>query len=429
MNRVTTFIQQARSAPRNVKYFMITVLAYGIAVEGISQVLLNLYLLRLGYGTEFIGTLNSAGLFVFAVVSLPIGAVQRFSSRQMLIFGLILSVIGNIGLPLAPFMLADPSFLLIGFRIVGMIGLSCYFVHQIPFSMEITSPEWHSRIMSATMAMFSLAAFLGSWIGGLLPEFYSNRLAISIDDPWAFQVSMLTATALVVPAIFVAIGITETKKLDEDDQESDPALPSSMWTALRPILGLVIIIILIRAVQTSGVGVILTFSNVYFDDGLGVPTGRIGFISGFGRLMGVPMSLTIPWMMRRHGSFNFVFIALGLIAMLLIPMALIPFWPVAAASLIAINSMGSWRYLSFLTFTMSQVSEKQRSLISGAGEMAIGAGFGTASFVGGYIIAWYGYRELFLFGATMTVIGMTLFWLAFRKRAADTPQSAISGGT
>ena len=106
-------------------------------------------------------------------------------------------------------------------------------------------------------------------------------------------------------------------------------------------------------------------------------------------------------------------------------MALIPFWPVAAVALIAINSMGGWRYLSFLTFTMSQVSEKQRSLISGAGEMAIGAGFGTASFVGGYIIAWYGYRELFLFGAAMTIIGIALFWIAFRKRAAGSVKIAI----
>ncbi len=422
MERLSKIWNQARNAPRNVKLFMFTVLSYGIAVEGVSAVLLNLLLLRLGYGTEFIGTLNSAGLYVFALVSLPIGAVTRFSSRKMLQIGLILSVIGNLGLPLVPLVAADPSVWLVAFRILAMIGLSCYFVHQMPFSMEITAPVWHSRIMSATMASFSLAAFLGSWIGGLLPEYVGRLLDVPLSDPWPFQVAMLTATLVVVPAIFATMFITEAEVVDAESTDlTEPTL--SGWGAIRPIIGLVVLIIVIRAVQTSGVGVVLTFSNVYFDDALNLPTGRIGFISGFGRLMGVPMSLTIPWMMRRFGSFNFVFIALGLIAMLLIPMALIPFWPVAAGSLIAINSMGGWRYLSFLTFTMSQVSEKQRSLISGAGEMAIGAGFGTASFVGGYIIAWYGYRELFLFGATMTVIGMALFWLAFRKRAAETAQA------
>lgn len=423
MNRLTSFVALARSAPRNVKYFMFTVLAYGIAVEGISQVLLNLYLLRLGYGTEFIGTLNSVGLFVFALVSLPIGAVQRFTSRQMLVLGLVLSVVGNLGLPLAPFLAADPSFVLIGFRIVGMIGLSCYFVHQMPFSMEITSPKWHSRIMSATMAMFSLAAFLGSWVGGLLPEFFSRILAVPISDPWPFQVAMLTATILVAPAILIAMNITETRDT-ATERELGATDQTSVWQAVRPIMGLLILIIVIRAVQTSGVGVMLTFSNVYFDDGLGVSTGRIGFISGFGRLLGVPMSLTIPWMMDRLGSYRFVYLALGVIAVLMIPMALIQVWPIAAVSLITINSMSGWRYLSFLTFSMAQVSEKQRSLMSGAGEMAIGAGFGTASFVGGYLIAWYGYRELFLFGSVMTMVGMILFWVAFRKRVAPSVKAA-----
>ncbi|MEM8857562.1 MAG: MFS transporter [Chloroflexota bacterium] len=423
MNRIASFWNQARSAPRNIKYFMFTVLAYGIAVEGISAVLLNLYLLRLGYGTEFIGTLNSAGLLIFAIVSLPIGAVQRFTSRQMMVIGLILSVVGNIGLPLAPFMAVDPSFWLIAFRIIGMIGLSCYFVHQMPFSMEITSPEWHNRIMSATMATFSLAAFLGSWVGGLLPEYFSQLLATSIDDPWPFQVAMLISTALVIPAIFVSMAIAETPSVEEDEIGS-PAAKTSTWQAIRPIMGLVVVIIIIRAIQTSGVGVVLTFSNVYFDDGLGVSTGRIGFISGFGRLIGVPLSLTIPWMMDRFGSYRFVYLGLGAIAVLMIPLALIQYWPIAAVSLIAINSMSGWRYLSFLTFSMAQVSEKQRSLMSGAGEMAIGIGFSTASFVGGYLIAWFGYRELFLYGSAMTMLGMILFWVAFRKRAAVPAKAA-----
>ncbi|MEM7114818.1 MAG: MFS transporter, partial [Chloroflexota bacterium] len=93
------------------------------------------------------------------------------------------------------------------------------------------------------------------------------------------------------------------------------------------------------------------------------------------------------------------------------------YWPIAAVALISINSMGSLRYLSFITFTMSLVSEKQRSLISGVGEMAIGSGFAISSFVGGYLIAWYGYRELFLFGAALTLIGATAFWLVFRRQA------------
>lgn len=423
MERVTNWIERARSAPRQVKLFMFTVLAYGIAAEGISTVLLNLYLLRLGYGTEFIGTLNSAGLFVFALVSLPIGAIQRYSSRKILQIGLILSALGMTGLVFAPFLPGPEPVWLIGFRIFAMIGLSCFFVHQMPFAMEITSPEWHDRIMSTTVAFFSLAAFLGSWVGGLLPEFFGRQLGLPLTDPWPFQVAMLCAMFVIVPAIIATMFITEREPIEGDDVEAEQAPP--VWSSLKAILGLVVFIIIIRAFQTSGVGVIMTFSNVYFDDGLGLPTGRIGFLSGFGRLLGVPVSLTIPWMMRRFGSYGFVFISMGLIAILMIPLALVPYWPVAAVALISINSMGGWRYLAFLTFSMAQVSEKQRSLMSGAGEMAIGIGFSVASFVGGYLIAWYGYRELFLFGSFMTGIGLILFWLVFRKQGAKMAEAAV----
>ncbi len=404
--------------PKNMKLFLINVLAYGATVEGISAVLLNLYLLRLGYGTEFIGTINSAGLFVFALVSLPIGAVQRYSSRQMLQMGQLLSLIGILGIPLAYYFGEGQAALLIASRILAMIGLSAYFVHQIPFAMEITKPAWHNKALSITMAVFSLSAFLGSWFGGLLPQFFGNLLNLPLTDARPYQMPMFFASIIILPAI-LAIHLIPNKlpQMDSND-DSSPESSNAITTHWRELAGLVAIILVVRMFQTGGVGVVNTFSNVYFDDALGVPTSQIGFISGLGRLLGVPMSLIIPWLITRYGNFKLVHISLGLIVIFILPMALIPFWPVAAIALISINSMGSLRYLSFVGFTMALVSDKQRSLMSGAGEMAIGGGFAISSFVGGYLIAWFGYRELFLYGAGMTVIGAVAFWLIFRRRAA-----------
>ena len=414
------FWNQLVSLPRNIKLFLVNVLAYGIAVEGISAVLLNLYLLRLGYGTEFIGTLNSAGLFIFALVSLPIGAVQRFSSRQMMQIGQVLSLAGIIGIPLAMYAPQSGNLqgsLLIFFRILGMIGLSAYFVHQLPFVMEITPVHWHNKAMSITMAVFSLSSFLGSWVGGMLPALFGRVLALPLTDPRPFQQPMLWAAFVIVPAMIAIWLIPERTKptADAAEAESESGGGRIGW---RAIFGLVVVILLIRAVQVSGVGVVMTFSNVYLDEALQVPTGRIGFITGFGRLVGVPVSLIIPWLIDRFGNFRLVHISLGAIVLLILPLALIPYWPVAAIALIAINSMGAIRYLSFITFAMSLVSEKQRSLMSGVGEMAIGFGFAFSSFIGGYLISWYGYREMFLYGAILTTIGAIAFWLVFRKRAA-----------
>ena len=426
-NTLRSLPNQASQIPRNVRLMMITVLAYGIAVEGIFVVLLNLYLLRLGYGTEFIGTINSVGLFVFAIISLPIGAVQRFSSRQMIQIGQVISAVGLVGLAMAQYATTWQATLLILFRIISMVGLSCYFVHQLPFAMAITKPAWHSRVMSLTMATFSMAAFIGSWFGGMLPELFGRWLNVPLSDPTPYQLPMLVATVMLIPAMFAIHRIPE--KIDVEDEaerlkNSAETTPPLNW---RSMVGLVAIILVVRALQTSSVGVTLTFSNVYFDDALNISTSRIGLISGLGRLIGVPMSLTIPWLVNRFGNFRLVHISLALIVLLSLPLALIPQWQVAAVALISINMMSSLRYLSFIAFTMALVPESQRSLMSGAGEMAIGAGFAISSFVGGYLIAWYGYRELFLFGATLTTIGTVAFWLIFRKRAAK--MAAIAPAT
>ena len=193
--------KKAGSLSRNVVLFMVTVMLYGIAVEGISAVLLNLYLVRLGYGTEFIGTLNSAGMIVFALVSLPLGAVERYSGRRMMQFGQVDIVLRA----------ARPSAFLScniwtggAFDSISYCGndwLVSLFCTSTAFAMEITQPSWHSRVLAWTMAAFSLSAFFGSWIGGNLPDFFGRILALPLTDPRPYQTALLAASFVMMPAM------------------------------------------------------------------------------------------------------------------------------------------------------------------------------------------------------------------------------------
>ena len=47
---------------------------------GIQGVLLNLYLLRLGFGSPFIGLLIASGQCIWAITALPAGAIGRHAS-------------------------------------------------------------------------------------------------------------------------------------------------------------------------------------------------------------------------------------------------------------------------------------------------------------------------------------------------------------
>ena len=162
----------------------------------------------------------------------------------------------------------------------------------------------------------------------------------------------------------IAVRLLPVRPVSEETPATEMQ-PNGVTVGWKPLAGLLAVILLVRALQSGGIGVVMTFTNVYLDEALKVPTSRIGLITGFGRLLGVPMSLTVPWLVNRFGNFKLVHLSLGLIALLILPLALLPYWPVAALAVIGISSMGSIRYLSFIGFTMALVSDKQRSLISG----------------------------------------------------------------
>ena len=67
-----TYLQTVRQFNRNVRLFLLSAALIGFTTSGgVQGVLLNLYLLRLGYGLDFVGQINSIGGLVFALFSLP----------------------------------------------------------------------------------------------------------------------------------------------------------------------------------------------------------------------------------------------------------------------------------------------------------------------------------------------------------------------
>ena len=92
---LTAYFQKLRLFNRNVWLYLITWALIGFSYSGIFLVVFNLYLLRLGYGPEFVGLVNGVGLFAMALSSLPAGVLgKRWGSRRMMILGMSLMTIG-----------------------------------------------------------------------------------------------------------------------------------------------------------------------------------------------------------------------------------------------------------------------------------------------------------------------------------------------
>lgn len=84
---MTSYLNTLRLFSREARLYLVTAGLIGFTIfGGIYTTLLNLYLLRLGYGPEFIGLVNAVGLFGLAIFSLPAGMLgDRWGVRRMMI--------------------------------------------------------------------------------------------------------------------------------------------------------------------------------------------------------------------------------------------------------------------------------------------------------------------------------------------------------
>ena len=411
MNRATpTYLHVLRDFNRDVRLYLITTMLIGLTVDGgVYTVLFNLYLLRLRYGPEFIGLVNGSGMLLFALFCLPAGTLSgRLGNRRMMITGLSLLLIGCGLLPFAELRTGSwqAGWLFITWCF-AFIGFALYFVNTAPFVMKVAHQSERSHVFSVQAALWSLAGFAGSLIGGFLPGIFAMYLGVSLNQPAPYRYSLLAASLLLIPSV-LAIAAT---------RESHPQPTTERQTEGEPSpLRLIAFLTLIRLLVVTGVGTLFIFFNVYMDAGLHISTVHIGVLSAIGRLLSIPTALIVPLLTRQWGTgHTAAWASLGT-AISMLPLILISHWSAAGLGFIGVLALTSIRYPTFLVYTMEVVSPARRGTMSGAGEMASGLSFSAMALGGGYIIEALGYRSLFLTGAILTVVGTLSFLIHLRIR-------------
>jgi MFS family permease len=402
-----------------VRYYFVAVALVGFAIDGgVYSVLLNLFLLRLGYGPETIGLINATGTLTFALASLPAGVIgARWGSRPIMLLGLGLLAAGSLLLPLADLLAAEWR---LGWLMLSMsllyLGLALYFVNTAPYIMEAARPEQRTYIFSLQTAMLALAAFLGSLSGGVLPSLIATLLGSTPAQPAPYRYALLLAGVALLPAL---LAVHAARPLAVSHEAAPAVLPGAPRAPLaESLIGLLAMIAIVRVLQVSGLAVTTTFFNVYLDSELLVSTARIGLLISLGRLLGIPAALATGRLTARYGNRAVVIGASLGTALSILPIALVPHWGAAGLSLIGVVGLSGIRYPAAMVYFMEIAPPAQRAMVSGLTEMAAGICFTAMTFGGGYLIAAFGYQSLFLLGAALTGLSALMFWRSFREPLA-----------
>jgi MFS family permease len=258
---------------REVKLYLLGFGLTSFAYFGIMGVLFNLYLVRLGFGAEFIGLLIGSGQLVWAVMALPAGAIgMRIGLARALTFSQVL-VAAGFSLVLLVEWLPRPlweGWLIVAWMILW-IGAALLTVNGVPFVMAATNAAERKHAFSLQQALMALLTFTGSLVAGALPGLLAGWMGTTLDDPAPYRLTLWLAplTFALAGSLFWAMRPVVVQA-DEDDHRQRSAAP----------LGLFIFFTVMVFLMSIGEGAVRNFFNLYLDRELHVATAQIGAAMG-----------------------------------------------------------------------------------------------------------------------------------------------------
>jgi MFS family permease len=409
---MSNYWQTFRRFNRDIRLYLLYWSMISFAYFGVVGVLMNLYLLRLGYGPEFIGLVLGSGQLAWAVFSLPAGFIgSRIGAKQSMTVGMLV-IAAATALMLAAEAL-PPDLRAAGLVVAWMVswtGASLSAVNGAPYLMSITDAHTRGYAFSAQQTVMAAAGFAGSLAAGVLPGFFAGLMGLTLDHPAPYRAALLLAPlAYLTGAILFSRAKSGAAVLQ---QETSP-------TARRAPIFLFLFLGLIIALQSFSEGTVRAFYNVYLDTTLNLPTNQIGGIMGTAQLLLVFISLIIPAVLSRWGTRGSISGATLGLSVFILMLAWVPTRYGAAISYLGLSAMLMMIVTARGIYSQEAVVPRWRTTISAVSTGSLALGWASAAWLGGFLVNAVGFQGLFLLGSLFALLSVSLLSVLFRRDAAQ----------
>jgi MFS family permease len=377
---------------------------------GMMQLLKVLYILRLGYGPDYVGTVFASGALSFMLGSMVAGALgARFSPTRVIVVGAVVNVAG---MALLPFTEAVPlslrTFWPLLVQIVSSSGWAIVQVNLVPALAAFTTDDTRRGAFAMREALAGVGMFVCTLVGGLLPGLFASMTGTTTDDPTPYRLGLWGVVAVGAIGILPFLWVRRV----------EASRPSRTERQTRPPLLPLVVLVASGFLNNGATASCKAFASAYLDRAFGLPASLIGTVSSIGMLLAVAAALSGPRLARRHGGTYAMALAAMLLSLSLAQMGLVRHWLAVAIGYAIMLAVTALYVPAYQAQQMEMVAPQWRSLISAAGSMGMSLGFGTVSFGGGYIVTGLGYRPLFIIGAIMALGSAGLVTLLGRRGRA-----------
>ena len=405
-------------------------IAQGVTWSGLSDAVLSLYLVRMGFGPEFVGSSAAMANLGSAVGAMPAAALSRkLGARRAMLLGCIMWASALAVLSLAD-IVSDPLRVMwvMTTRVVASLGLVLFMVSSQPYLTGVTAPDERPHAFAMVIALRPLGAVLGGAMGGILPVWFARlggAFGSSLAGPRPYGMTLAVGVLVYIP-VFWALATLPRDTPDAGPPrgvaavacaEPQPPAWDRLAARLRPVpWGVLIAIAAVCALRVGGEFTARAFFSVYLDATWAVPVAQIGGAIGLSSLLTIPAPLVTPVLVRRWGRAATVAVSAAAVALSILLLAIGSNWLVASAAFIGLSVFGAMARSVWSLVIQESVSEGWRPVSAGVANLFSGLGTMAMTSVGGVLAATAGYRATFLTSAVLVALGAVVVWAAFRTR-------------
>lgn len=435
MPLLVEYIKEFGRFQRNARLYLISNALSGVSV-GILLVLYNLYLVSLGYGTDFIGLVLFAATLGAGIAIFPAGiCVDRFGDKLILIWSnLAIAVIG-----IGQILFRQPVPLLVSGFIAGVVT-AFFLVVNAPYLTENSTPRERPHLFSLNIVLSLGTTVLGEILGGALPLWFRatpwlmaplsswfSWLLAHQAEPRSYQLALLFAGVLAGPSLIPIFLLSNDRPVahSANPSHASPFLPVQTMRDIRTTLAKVRLrtvlysslfaLVLVQVLIGLGAGLFIPYFNIYFVKYLGASSALFGLIDGGANAINALLTLLAPWLAMRIGKINTITVTRLLSIPLLLTIGLTNSLPLAAILYLFRQGAVDMAVGIFQVFSMEAIREQHRGLANSTYQATYQGAWAITTPLGGLIIAHFGYKPVFILGAALYTLAIALLWYRFGR--------------
>ncbi|MGZ8754352.1 MAG: MFS transporter [Acidimicrobiia bacterium] len=394
-----------RTFTSDSRRFLASAFLWGFAFS-VTWLYLNFLFESLGFSASLVGAANAIPNMVAIVLALP---VARLAERLGFIRSLqIAAVMAGAGLIVLGFV-EQTGLVIMAVTLVGIGGMA-FWVVPSPLMTVLEPAANRTYLFSTQFAAQLIAGFLGSLIGGQMPNLFARLADIDPKSLQAIQWTVVLSGFLYMLAALPLRNVTEVKP-DEPGQ-------GRLWHIPREARHVFVKLLAPNALIGLGAGLIIPFLNLFVEGKFGVAFSTLGAVFAWSQLGMALAVMTQPLIADRLGKVASIVLVQALSLPFIAMLGFSSSFAAVAIALFVRSALMNAANPIYAAFTMEQVKDGWRPSLAAAENMVWATGWVIGPVASGLIRDWLGFERGFpvLFGAMLVLYaaGITYSWLVLR---------------